>query len=342
MCARPTESCLLEPPSDTTKLPFQDAGSPERVQCGALGEYSSGQERSRKGSDPTRQPPRRRPDSQPHKGGKTLSFLELHAVKNSVRCHQALPEFLQHTLAAENPLVADPEVDEALVAFFNEMYRLEYSSSAGAMCHYFPECGKHGEHFLPRSHRALHRWKRSTPPRSRDPHVWCIWSVLILDFLRHGHWSMGVNLLWMVTCYFTPGEPSTILKGDIHIPIQGISSRHQVFLYPKYRPQMSKTCAANDTVVLYCPGCESLPLTPRITHGICIQLQLSRLLGSVDSLLVVPSPFSVRGSLQTPFRCWDWPCARRSAKRIQDGRMFGVRNLSRHTFGLVTSSSNVY
>ena len=78
------------------------------------------------------------------------------------------------------------------------------------MCHFFPEFGKHGGHFLPRCHRALQAWNRRTPPRSRDPHVWCIWTVLILDFLRQGHWSMGIYLLWMVTSSFRPGEPLSI------------------------------------------------------------------------------------------------------------------------------------
>ena len=64
-------------------------------------------------------------------------------MKNYVRYHQALQEFLQHTLVTENPLAADAEVDDAFVAFFNEKYRLGCSSSAGdillgAMCHYFP------------------------------------------------------------------------------------------------------------------------------------------------------------------------------------------------------------
>ena len=72
---------------------------------------------------------------------------------------------------------------------------------------------------------------------------------------------MGRYLLWMVTCYFRPGEPLSIQRGDIQIPFQGISSRHQVRLYPEDRPLRSKTCAANDTVELYCPWCESLPLT---------------------------------------------------------------------------------
>ena len=121
----------------------------------------------------------------------------------------------------------------------------------------FQSSGSTVGHFLPRCHRALQGWKRRTPPRSRDPHVWRTWTVLILDFLRRGHWSMDTYLLWMVTCYFTPGEPLPIQRGDVQIPRQGISSRHQVLLYPEDGPLTSKTHAANDTVELYCPWCES-------------------------------------------------------------------------------------
>ena len=53
---------------------------------------------------------------------KSLSLLEVDAVRSSVRYHQALQEFLQHILVTEHPLAADAEVDEALVAFFNEKY----------------------------------------------------------------------------------------------------------------------------------------------------------------------------------------------------------------------------
>ena len=86
--------------------------------------------------------------------------------------------------------------------------------------------------------------------------------VLILEFLRQGHWSMGIYMLWMVTCNFRPGEPLSIQRGDIQIPFQGISSLHQVLLYPEDRPLRSKTYAANDTVELYCPWCAT-----SLSHG---------------------------------------------------------------------------
>ena len=107
---------------------------------------------------------------QPHSGDrheKNLSFLELHVVKNFVRCHRALQEFLQHTLVADHPLVADAEVDEALVAYFNEKYRLEYSSSAGeillgAMCHHF--------FGVRETRRTLLAMQPSRPPGLEAPH----------------------------------------------------------------------------------------------------------------------------------------------------------------------------
>ena len=165
---------------------------------------------------------------------------------------------------ANHALVADTEVDEALVDFLNEKYRLGYSSSTGdillgAVCHYFPKYGKHGGHFLPRSHRALQSWRRGPPARSRDPRAWCLWSTLVVEFLRHGHWSIGIYLLWMVTCYFRPGELLTILREDMRVPIQGINPPFQVLLYPEDRPLRSKTYACNDTVELFCLWSESLP-----------------------------------------------------------------------------------
>ena len=113
-----------------------------------------------------------------------------------------------------------------------------------------------------------------------------VWATLIPEFLRHRHWSMGIYLLWMVTCHFRSGEPLTILRGDIQVPTQRVSPRFQVLLYPEDRPLRSKTYAANDTVELYCPWCESLPFDsssrPGKPHGTCIQLQLSRLLAGVE------------------------------------------------------------
>ena len=262
-----------ETPERHHKLPFQDAETPVRDQSGVPGECLSGHERLREdrirhdnlggGGQCPRVLEETASHRQPHSGdGQTFREKSLPSrtprSKKLVRHHQALQEFLHHTLVADNPLVADAEVGEALVAYFNEKYRLVYSSFAGhillgAMCHYFPESGKLGGHFLPRSHRALQGWKRRTPPRSRDPHVWCKWSVLILEILRHGHWSMGVYLLWMVTCYFR--------LGGCQIPLQGNSCHHQVLLYLENLPLRSNTYAANDTVELYCPWCKSLPLT---------------------------------------------------------------------------------
>ncbi len=195
-----------------------------------------------------------------------LSFLEWSAVKEAPRYDRALSEFLKHPLTLEQRLVEDAEVDGALVRFFNERYRLGDSASTGdvllaALCHAFPEFGIHGSRALPRSRRALKGWRRRTPPRSRDPHAWAIWCLVIIEMILLGYWSMAVYTLWLVTCYFRPGEPLTIQRRDIQAPVPGVSARYQIILFPEERPSRSKTYAANDTVELWCPWCESLPAT---------------------------------------------------------------------------------
>ena len=177
MLARTTESVLVKLEDSSCggahaqhKHPLQDAETSEYQQDGIPAENWTGHERVGEGQircDDLRrgdQCPRVSERTATHRTAtmdrhteKSLCFLEVHAVKNSVRYHQALQEFLPHTFVAENPLVADAEIDEALVAFFNEKYRLGYSSSTGdillgKMRHYFLDVGDHGGHFLPRSH----------------------------------------------------------------------------------------------------------------------------------------------------------------------------------------------
>ena len=72
---------------------------------------------------------------------------------------------------------------------------------------------------------------------------------------------MGIYLLWMVTCYFRPGE-RPFREETSKLLYRESAHRHQVLLYPEDRPLRSKTCAANDTVELYCPWCAT-----SLSHG---------------------------------------------------------------------------
>ena len=137
------------------KLALQDVAIAERGECGALGEFLSGQTRSRKDrSNATTSEEKASAhmcrNRRPLIANRTVapSFLELHAVKNSDPHHQASQKFLQHTLSADILLVADAEVDESLVSYFNEKYRVRNSGWAGdilpgVVFHYFSEFGKH-------------------------------------------------------------------------------------------------------------------------------------------------------------------------------------------------------
>ena len=166
---------------------------------------------------------------QPHSGdGQTIRETPL--LGGFFRHCHALLMFPQHTLLAENPLVADAEVDKAFVAFFNEKYRLEYSRPTGdillgKMCHYFEEVNTSCPAAI-----APSRVETPYPAEEQRSHVRSIRTVLILEFSRQRCRSIGVCMLWVVTCNFKPGETLTIQKGDIQIHIQGISSRHRVCL----------------------------------------------------------------------------------------------------------------
>ena len=144
----PSRPASAEPAGRDQGAPGQDAETPNSKQSATFGRSLPGYERDReerirrdhlRRRDKCPRVPKEAPSHrQPHSGDANQRrcqpfrekppFLELHAVKTSGRYHQALQEFLQHTSVANNALVADTEVDEALGPFFNEKYRPEYSS----------------------------------------------------------------------------------------------------------------------------------------------------------------------------------------------------------------------
>ena len=131
------------------------------------------------------------------------------------------PPVLARGSPADNPLVADAEVDEALVAYFNEKYRVRYSSSAGDIVHGAIDMPLFSAIAPSRVGSAALRpgaSSRMVHMGSADPGI-------------PATWALGLQLLWMVTCCMRQGEPLTILRGDIQTLVQGISSRHQVLLY---------------------------------------------------------------------------------------------------------------
>ena len=134
--------------------------------------------------------------------------------------------------------------------FFNVKYRPGYSSSTGdillgAVCHYFPEYGNtEGTSCL--AAIVPSRVGGAAPPR-QEQRSSRVWATLYLEFLRQGHWSMGIYLLWMVPRHFRPGTADHFERRH-----SGSHTKNQppvqALRYPEDRPQRSKTCAA--TVVL--------------------------------------------------------------------------------------------
>ncbi len=196
-----------------------------------------------------------------------LTFLEWSVVQSNPKYDQALDDFLKSPLVEKKPLRTDAEIDMSLVLFFNLQYLQGKEPHHGAtllsaLAHRAPELGSvHGTRELPRAHRALKGWRRRVPPRSREPHVWPIWAAVIWDLCLRGFWRMGIYLLWLVTCYFRPGEPLKIRQGDLQKPVAGISRHWQINLFPEERPDRSKNYTSDEGVEMACQWCSVLPLT---------------------------------------------------------------------------------
>ena len=186
-----------------------------------------------------------------------LTFLENSAVKDSGRYYAAINEFLSWPSLLDVKLVEDAEVDAACTTWANEQYRLGKAANKGEVLlasigHCFPEFSSFGSHKLPRFRRALKGWRRRTPARSRRPHVWSMWSMLAWHLFLHGHWLMGIYILWCVCLYTRPSELLSVRRRDIQRPVKGMTSRYQLLLFPEERPSRSKTYAANDTIEMHC------------------------------------------------------------------------------------------
>ena len=139
-----------------------------------------------------------------------LSFLEWSAIANPAPYEQVLKEWLRHAAQARHlRLVEDDEVDASLTHWANDSFLVGNGANKGekllaSVMHQLPQFGKFGSRKLPRFHRALKGWRRRTPPRSRNPHSWPIWAMIIWEFCRAGEWLMGLYTFFMVAGYFRP------------------------------------------------------------------------------------------------------------------------------------------
>ena len=103
--------------------------------------------------------------------------------------------------------------------------------------------------------------------------MWCIWAVLIQEFPReHGRLLVvdGNVVLQTKGAVDTSGKrhPDSYTGNQLPSPTTSLPG--------------GPTLAANDTVELYCPWCESWPLTAAAIARGNLQLQLSRLIGGVE------------------------------------------------------------
>ena len=215
MLAHPTESVLVEPEDSSRggahdqqhKHPLQDAEASEYQQDGIPGEYWTGHERVGEGqircddlrggdpcprvseedgdSSPTAQ---RRWTDIPKNPSPSWKFTQWQTPLATTRPSKSSSSTLWWQKTRSSRMQRSTRR-----SWPSSTRNIDWSTAArvGTLClgqcvTSFRNSGNTGGHFLPRCHRALQGWKRRTPPRSRDPHVWCTWTVFILEFFAAG------------------------------------------------------------------------------------------------------------------------------------------------------------
>ena len=184
-----------------------------------------------------------------------LTFLEHSAIAANERYDKALDEWMTFAEDRNHPLVEDKEVDVSLVEMANLLFSQGHSPYRGetllaALMHRDAGFGRFGNRHVPRFHRALKGWRRRVPPRSRDPHSWAVWAMVMWGFCRRNEYLQAIYIGFLVIGYFRPSEALTLQRRDVQRPVRGVSKRWHALLFPEDRPLRSKVYAANDSVEL--------------------------------------------------------------------------------------------
>ncbi|CAK0857324.1 unnamed protein product [Prorocentrum cordatum] len=198
------------------------------------GEFRSGAAGSRRAAEAQR--PSVAPAGEAHAGVGQKAVGDKTALDYQIRCHA----FLRWAAAARPPVAAIPDLEEALLEYFNQLCfdghdSLDGAKLASALAHFrlgpMPKLGS-----LPRVQRALKGWKALAPPRARLPLPWPV-VVLVADWVvSSGLVAAAQAIVLTFILYLRPSETLSLRVGSIVRPVKS-GPRHLI----KYSVLRSET-----------------------------------------------------------------------------------------------------
>ena len=184
-----------------------------------------------------------------------LSFIERESVslETEGKYKKQVEQFLNFADEENLALVADDEVDAAIVLYLNMSYSQGRLVSDGevllaGLLFFQPQHGKLGGQKLAR--RALKGWRKRAPTRSRRPLPRMIWSGVCWEKVRNKKPLMAIHILMMIETCCRPGELLQSMRKDLIRPMHGVASDWSLLLHPVQRGVPSKTQSFDDTIDL--------------------------------------------------------------------------------------------
>ncbi|CAK0790921.1 unnamed protein product, partial [Prorocentrum cordatum] len=201
----------------------------------------------------------------------SLTFLETQAVGEATRRDYAdrVSKFTARATSVRLPIVEVPELDVALVTFFNQLFFDGYPSEEAtkymaALAHCRAAPGRLQVAF-PRAARAAKGWARLVPPRSRLPLPWPIACLMIDWMLDAGETTAAAATAVCFALYLRPAELLSLTREQVIPPAEGAPPGRtflnfwSVVLHPMECAQPSKTGVYDEGLLLDSPEFTWLP-----------------------------------------------------------------------------------
>ena len=188
-------------------------------------------------------------------------------VRTRLDYEKRLRLFDEHCVRAALPLVSIPDIEKALLEFFDWAYLSGQPLDAGTKL--LAAVGARWPHLhktslgllLARARRALQGWARLDPPRTRLPLPWPVLSGLSVLLVLSGIWDFAMLILLAADAYLRPGELAMLTPDNVVRPRPSLGPIFQhaaLLLFPYAEGIASKTHQFDDSVVLDSVGREWL------------------------------------------------------------------------------------
>ena len=193
------------------------------------------------------------------------SYLEKRAVtaKTGREYRRQVSMLMEFSRMRRLPLGGHDEVDEAVVEYFNHLYRLGHQASRGSFAlagleAEFPRFSRVSGSRLARSRRALAGWRKLTPSHSRKALPFSGWCAIGHRLRAAGQYQRMLYCLVGLCGHWRPSEGLRARRCDLIRPAAGVTKCWSLIIAPAEVGRPSNMGAVDDSVLLDGPRIQTM------------------------------------------------------------------------------------